>query len=104
LTWFLRSTAQDSYTIQTTQGIDDAFYRQTGCRPHVIISQLSRKKLDPNREVQEAAQHPEAETAYYEFHAFIEEARQVVENTMGRGLYIDVHVSNMKHPRCYHHV
>jgi len=88
------TTVQDSYTIETSKGIDEAFFEQAGCRPHLILSLLHRIKMDPNRPVEEAVQHPEAEVAYYEFHGFIEEAKRAVEassNTGGRGLYIDVH-------------
>jgi len=85
------TTVTDTNTLETTREIDEAFYQLTGCRPHVVISHLNRVKLDPNREVEEAAQHPEAETAYHEFHGFIEEARRSVEHQLGRGLFFDVH-------------
>ncbi len=34
-------------------GMDEAFFQQAGCRPHVILSMLHRIKLDPNRPVEE---------------------------------------------------
>jgi hypothetical protein len=43
--------------------------KRHGGRPHAIIARLHRSKLDPNREVKEAAQgDPTAEAAWHRFH------------------------------------
>jgi hypothetical protein len=69
----------------------------TGKYPHVIISHLSRKKLDPNREEFEAAQDDQlAINAWNEYHGFIETALATAELQYGRGFFIDLH--GQRHP------
>ena len=85
-------TASDRNTMELTQAIRRAFVEQTGFAPHVIISHLRRRKLDPNREIVEAAQNnPYAEQAWRELHAWIRTARAIVEERFGRGMYFDIH-------------
>ena len=72
-------TGADRTTKELTLAVRDAFLEQTGLAPHVIISHLHRRKLDPNREILEAAQgSPFAENAWSEFQDFIELARETV--------------------------
>lgn len=86
-------TGIDTNTRELTEALADAFAARTGGRrPHVIISHLHRVKLDPNREVDEAAQgDPAAIQAWEEFHGFITEARAAVMAAHGRGLLLDIH-------------
>ena len=85
-------TTSDRNTMELTQAIRRAFVEQTGFAPHVIISHLRRRKLDPNREIVEAAQNnPYAEQAWRELHAWIRTARAIVEERFGRGMYFDIH-------------
>ncbi|XP_013421262.1 uncharacterized protein LOC106181434 [Lingula anatina] len=66
----------------------------TGIKPHLIISNLHRVKMDPNRSVNEAAFGvPNAMQAYREYHSFIREAYGRVR---GAGLFIDIH--GQSHP------
>ena len=86
------TTVQDRNTQELARQIRSAVFDQTGHYPHVIISRIHRIKLDPNREIVEAAQgDPEAERAWYEFQTYIEEAQAIVEETFGKGFYIDLH-------------
>lgn len=65
---------------------------RTGQRPHLIVNRLHRVKLDPNREIVEAAQgDPEAEIAWNEFHDYIRDARDVIEPAFGFGFLVDIH-------------
>jgi len=58
----------------------------------VVLSHLKRTKLDPNREVGEAAAgNPYAENAWEEFQGYIEIAEAAVTDGFGAGLYVDVH-------------
>ncbi len=83
---------EDSDTQELTRLIASALQEVTGRGPHVVISRLHRSKLDPNRAVDEAANgNPDSEGAWREYHGFIESARQAVEDTWGRGLYLDIH-------------
>ncbi len=82
----------DLWTRETATAVRDAFIARTGRAPHVVVSHLKRTKLDPNREIVEAAQgSPFAENAWNEFHAFIEVAEAAVEGSFGSGFYIDLH-------------
>lgn len=85
-------TVTDSYTINLVKEIRDAFYKTTGCYPHIIICNLKRTKLDANRDLPEAACGNEfAEKAWYEFHNFLDSAKANVTRKSGRGIYIDLH-------------
>ncbi len=82
----------DSYTRETVMAIRDIFFEKTGHYPHVIISRLKRTKLDPNREIEEAAQgNPYAERAWREYHGFIDNARDSITIHIGAGLFVDIH-------------
>jgi len=84
-------TVTDLRTREVTVALEAAIEARFGARPHVIISNLRRTKLDPNREIGEAAQgSPPAERAWREYHAFIDSASAEVE-ALGGGLYIDMH-------------
>ncbi len=85
-------TVADTNTRQLTLAIADEIHARTGRYPHVIINHLHRSKLDPNREIVEAAQgDPLAEIAWGEFHAFIEDAREAAAEEFGFGFLMDVH-------------
>ncbi|MCD6090805.1 MAG: T9SS type A sorting domain-containing protein [Bacteroidales bacterium] len=85
-------TVTDSYTTELGMEIRDAIFNETGYYPHLIINHLKRKKLDPNREVNEATCGNElANIAWNEFHDFIGSAKTIVKNCSGKGLLIDLH-------------
>ncbi len=85
-------TVTDSRTIETTLAAAAAIEARFGARPHVIISHLRRTKLDPNRDIDEAALgNAEAERAWREYHTFIDSASAAVERSNGNGIYLDMH-------------
>jgi hypothetical protein len=86
------TTVRDAHTIELAREIADAFARRTGRRPSLVMSMLHRRKLDPNRPIEEAAQsHASAERAWREYHGFIEAARSALAATGRPGIYIDLH-------------
>lgn len=86
------TTGQDRFTRELTLAIREALLARTGAYPHVVLSNLHRSKLDPNREIVEAAQgNREAEQAWWEFQIFAEEAGKLVEEAFGEGLHLDIH-------------
>lgn len=86
------TTTRDSNTTELSNAIAAEIYNRSGRRPHQVSSLLHRIKLDPNREIYEAALgHPLAETAYHAFHDFVTIARGEVVREFGRGFLIDVH-------------
>ena len=90
----------DTNTRDLALRIKDAIKAETGFYPHIILSNLHRSKLDPNREILEAAQgDPESERAWWEFQTFIDEAVETVEEAHGEGFYIDLHGHGHAIPR-----
>ena len=82
----------DRNTLELTLAMREALIALTGRAPHVILSHLHRSKLDPNREIVEAAQeNPYAELAWEEFQGWIETARADVAGGFGKGMYFDIH-------------
>lgn len=83
---------KDGNTQELAREISNAFFKQTGCYPHIIINRLHRIKLDANREIVEAALgNPQAEQAWKAFHAYIDSAKTQITKQFGSGLYIDLH-------------
>lgn len=87
------ATVADSYTRHLSMTIAEEYRIRTGSRPHLIMSYLHRSRLDPNREIGQAAfGNAVAEKAYQEFFGFIDEARALVRKSGdGFGLLVDVH-------------
>jgi len=85
-------TGQDRRTQELGRAVFDAVVRKTGRYPHFIVSHLHRVKLDPNREIVEAAQgNPIAEQAWREFHNLVAAATSTVQTQWGQGHYFDLH-------------
>lgn len=82
----------DAHTQGLARLTQEEFFKLTGkkIKPHLVISNLYRAKMDPNRPREEAAQgNSRAEGAFDEYHNQIKEAK----NTFGAkpGLLIDFH-------------
>ncbi|MFM7605065.1 MAG: hypothetical protein ACKO8Z_07675, partial [Prosthecobacter sp.] len=90
-------TAQDVHTQELTRSVAEEIAALGGHRPHLILSHLHRSKLDPNREVHEAAQgNADATKTWEEYHYFIEQACDVEVKRHGSVFLIDMHGQN--HP------
>jgi len=84
--------AFDTNTQELARAIAKEFYDRTGHHIHVVICRITRRKLDCNREIVEAAAgHKLAEQAWNEYHAFIEAAQKNVVARHGKGFFIDLH-------------
>lgn len=91
----------DSFTIETALEIKKTLFALTGCYPHLIISNLKRSKLDPNRGIDEGAcGNLVAETAWNEFHNFIKVARNSAnEQFNNKTFFVDLHGHGNSIPR-----
>lgn len=91
---------RDDNTDILIREIQQSVYDQTGCYPYIIINNLHRSKLDPNREVNEAT-CGDADAIFYwnTFHDFIDQASTDVMSKWGKGLYIDLHGQSHSIPR-----
>jgi len=87
------TTVTDAYTIELARQIDTAFLKLTGSRPHLIICNLKRTKIDCNRNIAEGAcGNSHAETAWNEYQNFIDTAQSISQNAYaGKAFYIDLH-------------
>jgi len=86
------TTTTDSFTRELAQAISDEIFARSGQRPHMVICNLARTKLDANREIVEAAQgNSYAEAAWESYHGFMRIARQEVTRNHGSGFMVDVH-------------
>lgn len=86
------TTIQDGFTLELAQAIDSSYGLNHACRPHVIISHLHRRKLDPNRDSSEASCDDARSMAMWRsFHSYVQAARDSVQQQFGRGLLLDLH-------------
>ncbi len=88
----IATTVTDANTADLVRVMQQRFFAKFGTYPHIIISNLSRRKLDPNRLPAEAAcGNPEAATALAEWQAFIDIAKGAVLQASAKGWYMDMH-------------
>jgi hypothetical protein len=87
----------DVNTQELARTLAEVVHAKTGHHMHLIVSRLHRKKLDPNREVEEAAQeNPIAAKAWAEYHGAIEQACEAAVRQHGVAFFIDLH--GQSHP------
>ncbi len=85
-------TVRDTYAAAMATAIREALRARFGRAPHLVICDLSRRKVDCNREIKEGAQgDPKAEKVWKEYHAMIDDAERDVLKRTPHGLYLDVH-------------
>jgi hypothetical protein len=83
--------AQDEFTIELGEAIKTEFLKQ-GFKPYIVVNKLHRSKLDANRDLAEAAcGDPNAVKAWNLFRQYVQESKAEIENSFGKGLYIDLH-------------
>jgi hypothetical protein len=86
------TSGSDLYTIELAQAIQAGLLARTGRSAHLVACHLHRWRLDCNRDIEEAAEgNPLAEQAWYEYHRYIDAAKEAVFFSSGRGLFVDVH-------------
>jgi N-formylglutamate amidohydrolase len=85
-------TDMDANSQELARALAAAFQARTGAHVHLVASHLHRSKLDPNREIKEAAQgEPAAELAWREFHASIAGALAAAVARHGFAFLVDIH-------------
>jgi len=94
------SNERDDNTDILAREIQSSIFDITGCYAHVIISNLHRSKLDPNREIGEAScGDADSEDHWHAFHDFVDDASTCVEAEWGKGVFIDLHGQSHSIPR-----
>lgn len=85
-------TDRDYNSLLLARAILEQLEKVSGRRPHLVASHLHRRKLDPNREIKEAAAgNAQAERAWNEFHGFIRTATAAAVARHGFAFLIDIH-------------
>jgi N-formylglutamate amidohydrolase len=93
-------TVTDAFTTELTDEIAWALEERTGRRPWVVASLLRRTKLDPNREIGEAADgDPHAEAVWHVYHGTMAAWRDSIAVRFGTGLVLDIHGHGHAIPR-----
>ena len=86
------TTVNDGVTQELGREVADAIEALVGERPFVVINRLDRLKLDPNRDVDEAAEGAAiAEAEWAAYHGFIESALEDIRVSGQLGFYVDLH-------------
>jgi hypothetical protein len=87
------TTVWDNFTIELGRQLDTALFNLTGCRPHLIVCNLRRTKVDCNRNIADGAcGNSQAETTWTEFQNFIQTAQATAQSQFsGLAFYIDLH-------------
>jgi len=89
----------DDYTLELTEDIIHEFYVQTMKTPYAVIGEISRKKVDLNRQRDKAYEDEKAKVIYDEFHHLIQKSERDIDKKFAKGLYIDIH--GQSHPKGY---
>ena len=93
-------TVRDSYAAALGHALRDALHARFGKAPQLVVCELSRKKVDCNREIGEgAAGQPQAEQVWREYHACVDAAEAAVLARSKHGLYLDIHSHGHPKPR-----
>ena len=85
-------TVTDSKTIELVKEIEKVFLEKYNARPFIILSNLSRKHLDQNRDMDEATcGNKTLEKTWHQFHDYIDTAISMATQKFGKAIYIDLH-------------
>jgi len=85
-------TVTDSRTIELAKEIEKVFLAKYKARPYIIISNLSRKHLDQNRDIEEGTCGDKAmQKPWKQFHDYIDTAIVLATKKFGKAIYIDLH-------------
>ncbi len=86
------SYIKDSYTQELGREVQAAFYKITGCYPHIVINLLHRIKFDANRDIDNAADgNATVETSWREYNSFIDSSKARIISDYGQGIFFDLH-------------
>jgi hypothetical protein len=85
-------TVTDSRTIELAKEIEKAFLAKYNARPFIIISNISRKNVDQNRDLGEGTcGNAEMAKPWNQFHDYIDTALALATKKFGKVVYIDLH-------------
>ena len=82
----------DRYTVELARAIQKVFYEKYQMRPHIIVSNLSRRKIDHNRNVDPATcGNPKMQGAWQLYHNYIDTAIHIAGEAGNQVFFVDLH-------------
>lgn len=87
----------DDFTKELSEAIIAEFYLQIKKIPYAVIAEISRTKVDLNRDEDEAYESDKAGVIYDSFHSLIKRSRVEIEHRFKKGLYLDIHGQSHSH-------
>ncbi|MCD0488582.1 N-formylglutamate amidohydrolase [Pedobacter sp. MC2016-14] len=85
-------TVTDTHTAELGREIQNTFFKKYGKRPYLIISLISRKNVDQNRDLEEGTCGNQLMIKpWHAFHDNIDTALALAVKQFGSTLYIDLH-------------
>lgn len=90
---------KDSGSLAASKLLADAIESLTGERPHLVINNIRRNRLNLNVTAETDNQDPDAQVLWAGYHMFIDEASQYVTNVCGKGLFVDMHTNGATHDK-----
>lgn len=85
-------TVRDSNVIQLALSIKEEMKEELKVSPYLILGRISRKKIDFNRDIQEATcGNAEAKPIWHQYQNYIKEALADAVEKYGKVLFIDLH-------------
>ncbi|NGM61307.1 hypothetical protein G5B30_05175 [Sphingobacterium sp. SGG-5] len=86
------TTVLDTWTIEMARAIQQEFKQKLNKTPFVVISHLSRKKIDQNRTLDKAlCTDKTLEPTWYFYHNYLDSLLRYSSEKYGKTLFIDLH-------------
>ncbi|WP_461534025.1 N-formylglutamate amidohydrolase [Sinomicrobium sp.] len=83
---------RDTHTIELTREIQKILVEEYGVKPHVVVSNLSRRKVDLNRAIERGTcGNEEAKPAWQQYHNYVDTALKEVLKKHKNALLLDMH-------------
>ncbi|CEG74581.1 hypothetical protein RMATCC62417_09766 [Rhizopus microsporus] len=81
----------DLYTAEIAQDIYERIEQHYGHSPHLVVNTISRRKADPNRDIDEGTETEGGRHIWIEYHSRIKDAIEALHRRHSFGLLIDIH-------------
>jgi N-formylglutamate amidohydrolase len=86
------TVVKDIGTTEFTENVANELFKKWNLKPFIIIGKWHRKKIDFNRDILEGTlNHPEAISAYENYHRNLNDTIDQVNQLFNKGLLIDIH-------------
>src|SRR5690606_9632694 len=85
-------TVKDTWTVELARAIQDEYRTVHGKTPSVVMSHISRLKIDQNRALEEAlCEDKTLESTWHFYHNYLDSLLQYASQKFDKVLFIDLH-------------